>query len=122
MPKSKNLWPEAESMARIRLAAAEHNTPLFRINSGAFRNPSGRLVQVGGPHWPDYFGIYPKVITADDVGKTLGQFIAIEAKAGGFTHPRNARERNQEAFLTRLQEYGALAQFSTGEWPFGGEE
>lgn len=44
---------------------------------------------------------------------TDGRVFAIEAKAPGWTAPRNEREQGQEAFLSLVNKYGGVACFSS---------
>lgn len=111
-------WPEAESQARLKVEAGKRGVPLFRINTGAFYNQAGRLVRFGEEGWPDYFGLLPRAITPEDMDKTIGQFVAIETKPSTFAGPKRPREHKQSAFLQQITQYGGLAAFSRGEWPF----
>lgn len=63
----------------------------------------------------DVIGILPRIVTLEDVGATIGQFIAIEAKAPGWEYRGGGREAAQMAFLSLVQRKGGKAQFSTGE-------
>ena len=63
----------------------------------------------------DLVGIMPRVITPEDVGTTIGQFFAVEAKQPGWNYTGRGREAAQQAFLSLVLQKGGLAQFSTGE-------
>ncbi len=66
----------------IRLALGRRaNVRMFRNNVGLFKTQDGRNVQTGlcvGSS--DLIGFTSKTITADDVGKTVAIFTAIEVK------------------------------------------
>lgn len=55
---------------------------------------------------PDFIACVPTVITADMVGKTIGQLVAVETKAPG--RSSNATH-NQIRELTEIAEHGGLA-------------
>jgi len=67
---------------RIRLAIGRCvNVRMFRNNIGRFKTPDGRNGQTGlcvGSS--DLIGWTSKTITADDIGKTVAVFTAIEVK------------------------------------------
>ena len=62
----------------------------------------------------DLIGLMPRLITAEDVGATIGQFIAIEMKRPGWNYTGNGREAAQQAFLALVLSKGGEARFSTG--------
>ena len=55
---------------------------------------------------PDIIGCIPTVITPDMVGKTIGQFVAVETKAPGKLRNVTANQRRE---LTMVAETGGLA-------------
>ena len=55
---------------------------------------------------PDIVGCIPTVITPDMVGKTIGQFIAVETKAPGKLRGVTANQRRE---LTEVAGHGGLA-------------
>lgn len=66
------------------------------------RNP--RPFQAMLPGFSDLFGITPRVITDEDVGKTIGIFTAIECKA------KNGRVSDkQRHFLDFIEKHGGIA-------------
>lgn len=107
---------------RVRLEAPKLGVHLFRNNSGAFTDSTGRVVRFGlgndskklSDHLKssDLIGITPVVITMDMVGKTLGVFTAIEVKKEGW-NPKNlnAREVAQKNFIDFILTRGGIAGF-----------
>lgn len=98
-----------------------------RFNSGmaSYEAKSGRYAPVWFHKFlrmpepmrmPDFFGL-----TGDTVMPTFLnpqpsgclRFIAIEAKAPGWTKPRDAREREQAAFLAMIRSAGGIGIFAT---------
>ena len=63
------MMTEAEAIEKIRRRTARWGWRLFRINTGAAMNPSGRLLRFGLPGMSDIIGLTNK-----------GQFVAIEVK------------------------------------------
>ena len=63
----------------------------------------------------DVIGVMPRIIQPEDVGQTIGQFIAVEVKRPGWNYTGRGRETAQQMFLTLVQSKGGAAQFSTGE-------
>lgn len=66
----------------------------------------------------DLIGIVPTVITADMVGKTLGQFAAVEMKKPGWNWKGDSHENAQAAFGALVVKAGGRFAFSTGAWPW----
>jgi hypothetical protein len=73
---------EASILQRIRLdLGREPSVRLFRNNTGAFRDATGRIVRFGlHPGSADLIGWRSIVITPDDVGRTLAVLASIEVK------------------------------------------
>lgn len=80
---------ESATTSHVRLDAAQLGIDLWRNNSGAWKDDTGRVIWYGLGSFTkrdkykssDYIGIVPTVITPDMVGKTLGVFVAVEMKA-----------------------------------------
>jgi hypothetical protein len=110
---------EVAITAEIRLEASRHGWRLWRNNSGAYQDETGRLVRYGlanesaqvnrGVKSADLIGIAPHLITPGDVGRTIGIFASVEAKSAGWTSPRNARERAQAAWRDLVLGLGGYA-------------
>lgn len=106
----------------LQLTASAAGCELWRNNSGALKDERGRLIRFGlgntsasvSEHWKssDLIGIFPRVITGDMVGRTIGQFAAVEVKAPGWKKPTNDRERAQERFLMSIRAMGGFASFA----------
>ena len=62
----------------------------------------------------DLIGVMPRLIVPEDVGRTIGQFIAREVKRPGWTYTGAGRETPQRAWLELANSKGADAKFTTG--------
>lgn len=88
----------------IRLAYGAGPARLWRNNSGALRDQTGRLVRYGlCPGSSDLVGLSTIKITPDMVGQTVGVFVAIEVKDKG------RLTEQQRAFLAMVQGAGGIA-------------
>lgn len=73
---------ETNIMNAIMLRLSERGCMVMRNNTGKFRSltdPS-RIVSVGQVGSADVIGVRPLLITADMVGQTIGEAVAIEVK------------------------------------------
>lgn len=97
---------------------------IFRNNSGACQDETGRLIRYGlghtsaeqVRHWAssDLIGITPTLITPAMVGYSLGVFTAYEIKPSGWTlRPSDARGLAQQRFHTIVREACGFAGFVT---------
>lgn len=115
---------ESAVQARVRLEAAEKGVYLWRNQSGAMQNETGRWVRFGlcndskalNEHIKsaDLVGIRPVVITPQHVGHTIGQFVAREVKEAGWSYGGTAREEAQLRFLNLVLAAGGDAAFAPG--------
>lgn len=88
----------------IRLDLGHGPARLWRNNTGALKDQTGRLVRFGlCPGSSDIIGLRQITITPEMVGQTLAVFTAIEVKDSGRPTPQ------QQAFLTMVQQAGGLA-------------
>jgi hypothetical protein len=88
----------------IRLAAGRGDTRLFRNNTGALKDPNGRLVRYGlCKGSSDLIGYRTVTITPDMVGQQLAVFTAIEVKDRGAPTPE------QLHFIAQVKAAGGLA-------------
>lgn len=98
--------------------------PIWRNNSGACEDKTGRLVRYGlgndsaqlnkSVKSSDLIAITPVVITPDMVGHTIGVFTALEVKAPGWMlRPSDTRGLAQEKFHDIVKKAGGYAGFVT---------
>jgi hypothetical protein len=130
------------AQANIRMAAAKRGALLWRNNVGATKTkevhvcPACRFkFEVARPpiRWglcndsaklnaklksSDLIGCVPRVILSEDVGKTLGQFAAVEAKKPDWRWKGDKHEQAQASYGSLVQSKGGLFAFSTGAWPW----
>lgn len=110
---------ESAVTSKIRLAAAQLNTPLWRNNCGGFYDERGRFVRYGlGSEAKlassDFIGIRPVLITPEMVGQVLGVFTAVEMKAENWHFNKNDKHLlQQKHFIDTVQQYGGMAGFAT---------
>jgi hypothetical protein len=121
---------EAATGARLRVEAAKIGAALWRNNSGACKDETGRMIRYGlgndskklNDAWKssDYVGPTPIFIKPRHVGLTMGIFTVAETKHPGWTKPENDRDRAQEAFMITVCQLGGLAMFVTHEDQYHG--
>lgn len=88
----------------IRLALGSGPARLFRNNTGALKDSTGRLVRYGLCQGSsDLIGLRTRVITETDLGHRFAQFVAIEVK------DRAKPTAEQEAFIQMVLQAGGLA-------------
>ena len=125
---------ETPVQQRVRLKAAYMLCQLWRNNTGACEDKTGRQIRYGLANdsaalnkrikSSDLIGIVPVVITPDMVGKTIGVFGAFECKDSDwkFPAPTNIKEFErctaQAAFHTIVRNAGGIAGFVTSEEDF----
>lgn len=113
---------EAVVQQQVRLELARRGAMVWRNNSGACFDDTGRLIRYGLGNdsekinkeikSSDLIGIVPRIVTAEMVGSIVGFFTAIECKAKGWKpSPSNERERAQRRFHEVVKEYGGVAAF-----------
>lgn len=121
---------EANIQQMIRLESARRGTPLLRNNVGACFDDTGRLIRYGLGHdsaktnrvfkSSDLIGITPVIITGDMVGRTVGQFMAVECKASGFigreSDKRYVAQRAFGVWVTSLGGRFTFAQSVEDVW------
>lgn len=113
---------EQAVQSHIRLAASQLGLQLWRNQSGACYDESGRLIRYGLANdsaqlnkrikSSDLIGITPVLIGPQHVGRVMGVFTAVEVKHEGWTHPTNDRERAQAEFIRVVTEKGGLGGFA----------
>jgi hypothetical protein len=103
-PGSSGRSDELAVQNDIRLAAGRGDTRLFRNNTGALKDPNGRLVRYGlCKGSSDLIGYRTVTITPDMVGQQLAVFAAIEVKDRGAPTPE------QLHFIAQVKAAGGLA-------------
>jgi hypothetical protein len=115
---------EAAVTQRGRLEESRRGTRMWRNNSGALMDERGRLVRFGLMNdsaqmnklikSPDYIGVYPRLITLQDVGHVVGQFVAREFKEGNWHYTGQGREVAQKAGIDLINSLGGDASFWNG--------
>ncbi len=94
---------ETNLMHSIMLA--NHGCRLFRNQTGALKDETGRLVKFGlCKGSSDLIGMKSITITPDMVGKKIAAFVAIEVKT-----PNGKPTPEQLHFVNRVKELGGLA-------------
>lgn len=116
---------EAKTINNVRVLASEHGWRVFRNNVGACYDQTGRFIRYGLANdsaqlnkalkSSDLIGIRPVVIDPTHLGRTLGQFVALECKRPDWKFSGTAREKAQQRFLTLISSLGGHARFSTGD-------
>ncbi len=116
---------EADVLGLVRLTASEAGWRVFRNNVGACHTDDGRFIRYGLANdsarvnaslkSSDLVGIRPILINPTHLGRTLGQFVAIECKRPGWRWRNTKREQAQHRFLTLIESLGGHGRFSTGE-------
>jgi hypothetical protein len=88
----------------IRLEHGAGPARLWRNNTGALKDSTGRLVRYGlCPGSSDLIGLRTRIITETDLGHRFAQFVAIEVKDQG------RLTEQQRAFLAMVTQAGGLA-------------
>lgn len=109
---------EASVSALIRLEAPNLGAILWRNNSGAAVDDTGRHIRYGLANdskrinevfkSSDLIGITPVTW----YGRKFGVFTAVETKRPGWKMPENDRDRAQQNFLMTVESLGGLAMFA----------
>lgn len=120
---------EALSQQQIRLEAARLGATLWRNNSGAAQDKTGRLIRYGLGNdsarinaafkSSDLIGLVPRFVTPDMLGTVVGVFVAVECKEPSWRRSygdgeKAEREAAQERFISLVSSNGGLAGFATG--------
>lgn len=115
---------EAAAQQEIRLSAPHHDMYLWRNNSGAFKNDSGRFVRFGLGNdsskinavmkSSDLIGFKRVLITPAHVGRLFAIFTAVECKPEGWHQiPSDKRAAAQGNYISLVNANGGLAAFMT---------
>lgn len=105
----------------IQLESPIHNVALFRNNSGAMVDATGRMVRYGLGNISkqfnadfkssDLIGITPTIITHEMIGQTIGVFTACEIKSSDWKYKGTAREVAQQNFINFIKARGGIGGF-----------
>ena len=115
---------EAVVQQQVRLAMARLGAQVWRNNSGACTDDTGRLVRYGlgndsaalnaAIKSADLVGITPMTVQQHHVGRTVGVFTALEVKRPGWhLTPGDKRGQAQKRFLDIVVGVGGMAGFVT---------
>lgn len=114
---------EHDTQNMLRLTASKLGWRLWRNNNGAGILQDGSFVRWGLANdstainqqlkSSDLIGIRPVMITADMVGRTIGQFVSFEVKQEHWKMRNTDRELAQQSWLDLVNELGGYAKFIT---------
>lgn len=116
---------EAVVQQQVRLTMARLGALMYRNNSGAYQDESGRWVRYGLCNdskqmnerikSSDLIGPTPLLIEPRHVGQTIGVFTALECKPSGWhLTPGDKRGQAQKRFIDLVVGIGGFAGFVTG--------
>lgn len=118
---------QSESVAQqqVRLTLARIGALMYRNNTGACTDESGRVIRYGLSNESaqlnavvkssDLIGIVPVAVTPEMVGRTIGVFTAIECKRPGWhLTPGDKRGQAQQKFIDIVVSAGGMGGFATG--------
>ena len=113
---------ETELIKIIQKKAFLKGNVLWRNNSGAMIDKTGRLVRFGLGNeskkvndyfkCPDLVGIKTITITQEMIGKKIGIFYAKECKKPGWKYKDNDHEKAQKRFIDEINSRGGDASFA----------
>jgi hypothetical protein len=111
--------------SRVRLEASRKGVTLFRNQVGAMYDERGNFVRFGLANdsaqlnsrikSADLIGMRPIVITAEMVGRTVGQFVSRECKRGDWSFTGDEHELAQLAWAAFVTSMGGDAAIVNGE-------
>lgn len=99
---------ETDISGKIRLEISKLGGRLFRFPVGLYYTKNGSRIKIGTPGISDLIGWRSLKITQEMVGKTIAQFLAVEAKRpGGKT--KKSRAIDQLNFIVTVNRSGGIA-------------
>jgi hypothetical protein len=117
-----NPTDESQVQQLIQLEGPKQGCILFRNNSGALKDATGRLVRYGLGNETkarsetfkssDLIGITSVVVTQEMVGKVVAVFTAIEVKHPKWKPSDTTREKGQQNFINWVLSKGGMAGFA----------
>ena len=130
-PNHKTGLSEAAVQSRIRLEASQKGARLWRNNVGACTTIDGSFIRFGLANESerennsiksaDLIGLRPVRIMPRHIGGLIGQFVAREVKAGGWSYTNTPRETAQQRFLTIVNVLGGDGKFVNETGSFDNE-
>lgn len=113
---------ESGVQSATQLAMARAGCLVFRNNSGACEDKTGRIIRYGLGHtsaqqvrsWAssDLIGVVPVLIGPQHIGRTLGVFAAVEVKHPGWhLTPGDSRAHAQAKFIELVRSVGGIGGF-----------
>lgn len=103
---------ESRVQSQLRLEAPKHGWSLWRNNSGAYQDDTGRVIRYGVANDSKQLNAVFKSSDLLGIGPN-GRFVAVEVKKPGWTKPSNDRERAQANFLGVVNKMGGIGMFAT---------
>ena len=113
---------ESEVQSEITTEAMKHGTQLWRNNSGALKDKTGRTIRYGLGNVSkkvnsvmkssDLIGVTQIVITPNMVGKKISVFTAIEVKSNDREIVKDERYQAQKNFIELIKAKGGIAGFA----------
>lgn len=108
--RNGELKTEAEIINEIRLEASKHGAILWRNNTGAAKDISGRIIRYGLAN--ESTRINKEIKSSDLIGVTRsGKFLAIEVKNEEWFYKGTEHEKAQLRFLNLVNERGGVGCF-----------
>ena len=101
---------EATNINEVRLEASKLGAILWRNNTGAAKDITGRIIRYGLAN--ESKRMNEEVKSSDLIGMTAeGKFLAIEVKREGWVYSGTPREKAQQRFLRLVNKQGGTAFF-----------
>ena len=111
---------EARVASAVTLEAGRRgDIVLWRNNVGACKTDDGRMIRYGLANVSkamneriksaDLIGVYRRIITQDDVGRVIGQFLSVETKREGWKPSNSQRDTAQAAWASGVVAWGGVA-------------
>jgi len=111
---------ETDLLNSIRLKYSAMGARLWRNNVGAYYDTKRQLIRYGLANESkkineslksaDLIGILPITITAEHIGKTIGQFVSLEIKKPRTSIKNNKRFNAQKNWMNLINKLGGYAE------------